>query len=119
MCYISIPETGNFVCTLDIAEGTDVGTVIDLCKNIKQEFEGRGISSDRFIFVPVGTGSQINSFNIIPDHRNVSVWVEYPRAHYYKCSVCKYTIPHKKATEYKFCPSCGRVIIGKAIKDNV
>lgn len=40
-------------------------------------------------------------------------WVEYPRAHYFKCSVCKYTVPYRKATlingkrEYNFCPSCG------------
>ena len=114
-----IPEDGNFVCMLDISKGTDVSTVIDLCKNIKQEFENRGVDSDRFIFCPVGTGSPINSLDIIPDNRNVAVWVEYPRAHYYKCSICKYTIPYKKATEYKFCPSCGRVIVGWANKNDM
>ena len=29
---ISIPEDGNFICVLDISKGTDVSTVIDLCK---------------------------------------------------------------------------------------
>ena len=117
--YMSIPENGNFVCTLDISKDTSVDTLIDLCNNIKKEFENKGVSSDRFIFCPVGTGSPIKSLDIIPDNRNVAVWVEYPRAHYYKCSVCKYTIPYKKATEYNFCPSCGRVIIGRANKDKM
>lgn len=117
--FVSIPEEGNFVCTVDISRGTSVDTVINLRNNIKQEFENRGVSSDRFIFCPVGTGSPINSLNIIPDNRNVAVWVEYPRAHYYKCSICKYTIPYKKATEYKFCPSCGRVIVGWANKNDM
>lgn len=73
--YMSIPEDGNFICMLDIAKGTNVSTVIDLCKNIKQEFENRGVDSDRFIFCPVGTGSPINSLDIIPDNRNVAVSV--------------------------------------------
>lgn len=40
-------------------------------------------------------------------------WIEYPRPHYFKCSVCKYTVPYKKAylhdskREYNFCPHCG------------
>ena len=40
-------------------------------------------------------------------------WVEYPRAHYFKCSNCKYTVPYRKATllngnrEYNYCPNCG------------
>lgn len=40
-------------------------------------------------------------------------WVEYPRAHYFKCSECKYTVPYRKAIfvngnrEYDYCPSCG------------
>ena len=40
-------------------------------------------------------------------------WIEYPRAHYFKCSNCKYTVPYKKAMlydgqrEYNYCPSCG------------
>lgn len=59
---ISIPEDGNFICMLDIEEGTDVSTVIDLCKNIKQESENRGVDSDRFIFCPVGTGSPYQFF---------------------------------------------------------
>ena len=39
-------------------------------------------------------------------------WVEYPRAHYFKCSECKYTVPYRKAIfvngnrEYDYCPSC-------------
>lgn len=40
-------------------------------------------------------------------------WIEYPRAHYFKCSNCKYTVPYKKAVliggkrEYNYCPHCG------------
>lgn len=40
-------------------------------------------------------------------------WVEYPRAHYFKCSECKYIVPYRKAflhggkREYNYCPSCG------------
>lgn len=40
-------------------------------------------------------------------------WVEYPRAHYFKCSNCKYTVPYRKANllngnrEYNYCPHCG------------
>ena len=26
-----------------------------------------------------------------------SYWIEYPRAHYFKCANCKYTVPYKKA----------------------
>lgn len=60
--FVSIPEEGNFVCTVDISKGTSVDTVINLCNNIKQEFENRGVSSDRFIFCPVGTGSPYQFF---------------------------------------------------------
>ena len=40
-------------------------------------------------------------------------WIEYPRAHYFKCSECKYTVPYRKAVlvngsrEYNYCPNCG------------
>lgn len=41
-------------------------------------------------------------------------WIKYPRPHYFKCSVCKYTVPYRKAylhddgkREYNFCPNCG------------
>lgn len=40
-------------------------------------------------------------------------WIEYPRAYYFKCSNCKYTVPYKKAVliggkrEYNYCPHCG------------
>ncbi|MBS7226466.1 MAG: hypothetical protein KH050_14255 [Clostridiaceae bacterium] len=40
-------------------------------------------------------------------------WVEFPRAHYFKCSECKHTVPYRKASlvngfrEYNFCPACG------------
>ena len=40
-------------------------------------------------------------------------WVEYPQAHYFKCSECKCTVPYKKAMaiggkqKYKYCPNCG------------
>ena len=42
-----------------------------------------------------------------------SYWIKYPRAHYFKCANCKYTVPYKKAClhngkrEYNYCPSCG------------
>ena len=40
-------------------------------------------------------------------------WIEYPVAHYFKCSECKYTVPYKKAClfnghrAYNWCPHCG------------
>ena len=40
-------------------------------------------------------------------------WVEYPVAHYFKCSKCKYIVPYKKAVRinekqsYNYCPNCG------------
>ena len=40
-------------------------------------------------------------------------WVEFSRAHYFKCSECKHTVPYRKASlvngfrEYNFCPACG------------
>ena len=40
-------------------------------------------------------------------------WLEYTRAHYFKCSNCKYTVPYRKAVligvkrEYNYCPHCG------------
>lgn len=40
-------------------------------------------------------------------------WIEYPRAHYFKCNECKETVPYKKAVlirgkrKYKYCPHCG------------
>lgn len=45
-------------------------------------------------------------------------WVEYPRPYYFKCSNCKYTVPHKKANlfngkrEYNYCPHCGAKMDG-------
>ena len=45
-------------------------------------------------------------------------WIEYPRAHYFKCSECKYTVPYKKAVltnekrEYNYCPNCGAKMNG-------
>ena len=36
--FVSIPEDGNFVCTLDISKDTSVDILIDLCNNIKKEF---------------------------------------------------------------------------------
>lgn len=45
-------------------------------------------------------------------------WIEYPRAHYFKCSNCRYTVPYRKAVlghtgkrEYNYCPSCGALIV--------
>jgi hypothetical protein len=43
-------------------------------------------------------------------------WIEYPRAHYFKCSECKYTVPYRKAVlvngsrEYNYCPNCGALM---------
>lgn len=43
-------------------------------------------------------------------------WIEYPRAHYFKCSGCKYTVPYRKAIfvngnrEYNYCPHCGALM---------
>lgn len=40
-------------------------------------------------------------------------WNEYKRAHYFKCSQCKETVPYKKAALisgkrcYNYCPNCG------------
>lgn len=40
-------------------------------------------------------------------------WIKYPRAHYFKCSKCKFIAPYKKAMvmdgerKYKYCPNCG------------
>ena len=45
-------------------------------------------------------------------------WIEYPRAHYFKCSECKYTVPYRKAVlvngsrEYNYCPNCGAKMNG-------
>ena len=123
--FISVPEDGNFVCTVDIPEGTCVSDARDMCYKLKDELIQKGISSDRFTIVPVGMGSPVNDLKIIPDHRSVALWVEYPAAHYFKCSVCHYTVPYKKAVpfqnscSYKFCPSCGRVIVGWANKNDM
>lgn len=46
-------------------------------------------------------------------------WVEYPRAYYFKCSNCKYTVPHRKAKlfngkrDYNYCPHCGAKMDGE------
>ena len=43
-------------------------------------------------------------------------WIEYPRAHYFKCSECKYIVPYRKAVlvngsrEYNYCPNCGALM---------
>ena len=45
-------------------------------------------------------------------------WIEYPAAHYYKCSECRYTVPYRKAAlmsgkrQYNYCPSCGAKMDG-------
>lgn len=45
-------------------------------------------------------------------------WVEYKRAHYFKCSECKETVPYRKAMllngerKYNFCPNCGAKMDG-------
>ena len=48
-------------------------------------------------------------------------WVEYPVAHYFKCSECRYTVPYRKAAvmvdgkrAYKYCPNCGAKMDGDA-----
>lgn len=54
---------------------------------------------------------RVPTANVAPvEHGN---WIEYPRAHYFKCSKCKYTVPYRKAflhnwgREYNYCPHCG------------
>ena len=43
-------------------------------------------------------------------------WIEYPVAHYFKCSECKYTVPYQKAAllngkrSYTCCPHCHTVM---------
>lgn len=50
-------------------------------------------------------------------------WIEYPRAHYFKCSGCKYTVPYRKAIfvnrnrEYNYCPNCGARMDEEAEQD--
>lgn len=45
-------------------------------------------------------------------------WIEYPAAHYYKCSECRYTVPYRKAAlmsgkrQYNYCPNCGAKMDG-------
>ena len=120
-----IPENGNFVCTVYIPEGTCVSDARDTCYKLKDELIQKGISSDRFTIIPVVMVSPVNDLKIIPENRSVALWVEYPAAHYFKCSVCHYTVPYKKAMpfqnscSYKFCPSCGRVIVGWANKNDM
>lgn len=44
-------------------------------------------------------------------------WIEYPYAHYFKCSECKCPVPYKKAVltngkrKYNYCPNCGAKMI--------
>ncbi len=51
-------------------------------------------------------------------------WGEYPRAHYFKCSECRYTVPYRKAVsingrrEYNYCPHCGARMDGDAERRN-
>lgn len=70
---MSIPENGNFVCTVYIPEGTCVSDARDICYKLKDELIQKGISSDRFTIVPVGMGSPVNDLQIIPDHRSVAL----------------------------------------------
>ena len=50
-------------------------------------------------------------------------WVEYKRAHYFKCSSCKKPVPYRKAVqingtrEYNFCPYCGAQMDGGKTDD--
>lgn len=45
-------------------------------------------------------------------------WIEYPRAHYFKCSECKFIVPYKKAMimngerKYNYYPNCGAKMDG-------
>lgn len=51
-------------------------------------------------------------------------WVMYPRAHYFKCSNCKKTVPYRKAMlingkrEYNYCPNCGARMDGKECEND-
>lgn len=50
-------------------------------------------------------------------------WIEYPVAHYFKCSNCKYTVPYRKAAllngkrSYTCCPHCHAVMDLKETKE--
>lgn len=52
-------------------------------------------------------------------------WVEYPRAHYFKCSECKYTVLYRKAYSYngerayEYCPHCGARMDGDSNENNL
>lgn len=94
--YISIPEDWNFLCAVYIPEGTCVYDARDMCYKLKDELIQKGISSDRFTIFPVGMGSPVNDLKIIPENRSVALWVEYPAAHYFKCSVCVTILCHTK-----------------------
>ena len=51
-------------------------------------------------------------------------WVEYKRAHYFKCSSWKKPVPYRKAVqingtrEYNFCPYCGAQMDGGAANEH-
>lgn len=65
----------------------------------------------------------VDKIDIILENRYTASWVEYPRAHYFKCSSCGYTVPYVKAMPidgtcaYKYCPSCGKIIKGWRVKE--
>lgn len=70
-----------------------------------------------WLFADESCASVVSDFEGLPAADVAEVrhgkWVEYPRAHYFKCSECKYTVPYRKAIfvngnrEYDYCPSCG------------
>ena len=74
--------------------------------------------------LPVAWDSAVDALRYAPAADVAPVvhgrWIEYPRAHYFKCGECKYTVPYRKAhltngkREYNYCPNCGAKMDGGA-----
>lgn len=113
-----IPKDETCIIAFHINKGTSVDQVNDVYTTIREDLSSKGVNLDNCTFVPVGPTMCANKIEIIPENRYMASWIEYPRAHYFKCSECKYTVPYSKAMPingfcvYKYCPSCGKRIKG-------